>query len=434
MPRTSEAEPEIHDVNPPGPVGPENNDRKDNRPSKPGGRLLPWALGGVVLLILVGGYFWLHGRNRESTDDAQVDGHIAPVSSKVSGSVLQVLVEPNQHVKTGQTLVRLDPRDYQAKVDQARAALAAAVAQANAAKAAVPLTRATTSSGTSGAAARVAAAQAQFEQTQIAARQAATSGIAAAQAEVTRAEANSRKAQADLDRMRPLAAKEEISRQQFDTFVAAAQVAAAQLRSAQEQLNFARQGAERAGAEAQAAQARVLQARASLQESRAGQQQVQVSAAQSESANAAIAQARANLAAAELNLSYCDIVAPMDGVVTQKSVEPGQMLQPGQGLMTVVPLSDVWVTANFKETQLANVHPGQRAEIKIDMYGKRIPGRVHSIAGTTGARSSLLPPENATGNFVKVVQRIPVKIVLDSLPGGIVLRPGMNVDATILTK
>jgi len=136
MPRTSEAEPEIHDVNPPGPVGPENNDRKDNRPSKPGGRLLPWALGGVVLLILVGGYFWLHGRNRESTDDAQVDGHIAPVSSKVSGSVLQVLVEPNQHVKTGQTLVRLDPRDYQAKVDQARAALAAAVAQANAAKAA----------------------------------------------------------------------------------------------------------------------------------------------------------------------------------------------------------------------------------------------------------------------------------------------------------
>jgi membrane fusion protein (multidrug efflux system) len=436
MPRTSEFEPEIQETEPREPARPANDPGRpeQRRPPKPKRKMLPWALGGLALLILVGGFFWLHGRNRESTDDAQVDGHIAPVSSKISGSVLKVLVDYNQPVKAGQTLVELDPRDYQAKVDQAKAALAAAVAQANAAQSAVPLTRATTASGTSGASAQVAAAQAQFEQSQIAARQAATSGIASAQAELNRAEANSRKAQADLDRMRQLAAKEEISRQQFDAYVAAAQVAAAQLRSAQEQLNFARQGAERAGAEAQAAQARVLQARASLQESRAGQQQVQVTTAQAASAAAAIQQARANLAAAELNLSYCTITAPLDGVVTQKNVETGQILQPGQALMTVVPLHDVWVTANFKETQLANVRPGQRAEIKVDMYGQRIAGRVDSISGTTGARSSLLPPENATGNFVKVVQRIPVKIVFDNLPQGIVLRPGMNVDATILTK
>jgi membrane fusion protein (multidrug efflux system) len=428
MPRTSEVESDIQEREPREP------DRPERRPAKPKKNLLPWGLGALAVLLLVAGYFWLHGRNRESTDDAQVDGHIAPVSSRVSGSVLEVLVDYNQHVKAGQTLVRLDPRDFQAKVDQAKAALAAAVAQANAAKSTVPLTRATTTSGTTGAEAQVAAAQAVFEQSQIAARQATTSGIATAQAAVNEAEANARKAQADLDRMRQLAAKEEISRLQFDTYVAAAQVASAQLKSAQEQLNAARQAAERAGAEAQAAQARVLQARASLQESRAGQQQVQVNVAQAASAGASIEQAKANLEAAELNLSYCTITAPMDGVVTQKNVEPGQMVQPGQGLMTVVPLNNVWVTANFKETQLANVHPGQRAEIKVDMYGTRIQGRVDSISGTTGARSSLLPPENASGNFVKVVQRIPVKIVFDSLPQGIVLRPGMNVDATILTK
>jgi membrane fusion protein (multidrug efflux system) len=234
--------------------------------------------------------------------------------------------------------------------------------------------------------------------------------------------------------MRPLIAKQEISQQQFDAYMAAADVAAAQLRAAQEQLTGARQTAQNARDAARAAQARVQQAQAGLQESRANQQQVGVTEARSKSAAAAIQQARANLAAAELNLSYTTIVAPMDGEVTNKSVEPGQIVQPGQGLMTIVPLRDVWVTANFKETQLARVQPGQRAEIKVDMYSRTIPGRVDSIAGATGARTSLLPPENATGNFVKVVQRIPVKIVFDRLPDGVVLRPGMNVEATIITR
>ncbi len=176
------------------------------------------------------------------------------------------------------------------------------------------------------------------------------------------------------------------------------------------------------------------QARAALAQSRASQRQVTVSAAQAASADAAIQQARANLEAAELQLSYTTITAPIDGQVTRKTVEVGQIVQPGQGLMTIIPLHDVWVTANFKETQLADVRPGQKAEVKVDMYGRKVVGRVDSIAGATGARLSLLPPENATGNFVKVVQRIPVKIVFDALPSGVVLRPGMNVEATIFTQ
>ena len=398
------------------------------------GRLKLYGLFALLILGAVAFFFWWHGRNRESTDDAQVDGHIAPISAKVSGSVLQVLVDINNQVKPGQVLVRLDPRDYQARVDQLKAALAAAEAQANAAQVNVPLVRATTSTGTSGAAAQVAGAQADYQRALTAATQAETSGVAAAQANVAQAQANNRKSQADLARMRPLIAKEEISKQQFDAYVAAADVAAAQLRQAQEQLVGARQTAQNARDAARSAAAKVQQTQAGLQESRANQQQVNVSAAQAKSASAAIQQARANLAAAELELSYTTIVAPMEGEVTNKSVEPGQIVQPGQGLMTVVPLHDVWVAANFKETQLANVHPGQRAEVHVDMYSQTIPGRVDSIAGATGARTSLLPPENATGNFVKVVQRIPVKIVFDSLPQDVVLRPGMNVDVTILTK
>ena len=403
-------------------------------PPKSRGKLLKFGIPALLVLVIVGVIFWLHGRNRESTDDAQVDGHIAPISPRVAGSVLEVLVHDNMPVKAGDVLVKLDPRDYQAKVDQLQAALAAAESMVNAAQATVPLTRSTTASGTSGAAAAVASAQAQLEQAQVAAEEAATSGVAAAEANVRSAEANNQRAQADLNRMQALVAKQEISQQQFDTYRAGAQVAAAELQAAQQQLAGAHQKAANARAAASAAGAHVQQANAALEQSRAGQQQVNVSAAQEKSAAANTLQARANLAAAQLQLSYTTITAPIDGVVTEKNVEPGQMLQPGQAIVTIVPLQDVWVTANFKETQLAGVHPGDRAEVKVDMYGQTIPGRVDSIAGATGARLSILPPENATGNFVKVVQRIPVKIVFDKLPEGVVLRPGMNVDATILTK
>src|SRR5574340_367133 len=400
----------------------------------PRGKIWGILLLGAVIVAAAATWFWLHSRNRVSTDDAQVDGHIAPISAKISGSVLDVLVDNNWHVKPGQVLARIDPGDYQARVDQAAAALALAESQARAAQIGVPLTEATTTSGTAGAAAQVATAEAEYNRARIAADQAGTSEVQAARANVTAAQANNERAQADLARMRPLAAKAEISQQQFDAFVAAARVAEAQLRAVRERLTATEQAAQNARAAAQAAGSRVQAARAALEQSRAGQQQVKVSAAQASSAQAAVQQARANLAAAQLQLGYTTIMAPMEGVVTRKTVEPGQIVQPGQGLMTIIPLHDVWVTANFKETQLADVRPGQRAEVDIDMYGRTVEGRVDSIAGATGARLSLLPPENATGNFVKVVQRIPVKIVFDKLPESVVLRPGMNVNATILTK
>lgn len=392
-------------------------------------------MGAVLLLAAAGVFLWMRSLGHVSTDDAQVDGHIDPLSAKISGNVAAVLVDDNQEVKQGQTLVRIDPRDYQAKLDQAQAALTFAESQAKAAGVNVPLTRETTLSSTSGAEAQLSGAEAQYEQAQLDYQRASTADIAVARANVNTAQANYDRAQADLNRMQPLVEKAEISRLQYDSYVAAARMAESELQAAKDKLTAATQDAETKKAAAVSAQARVAQARSSVTESKANQQQVNVRTADVASAQANIAQARANLETAQLNLSYATIVAPIDGVVTKKSVEVGQNIQPGQGLLMIVPLQDVWVTANFKETQLADVHAGQRAEVKADLGGKTYSGHVDSIAGATGSRMSLLPPENATGNYVKVVQRIPVKIVLDPIPGGNhVLRPGMNVDATIYTK
>ncbi|HEY7389207.1 MAG TPA: HlyD family secretion protein, partial [Bryobacteraceae bacterium] len=255
-----------------------------------------------------------------------------------------------------------------------------------------------------------------------------------ARANAAAAQAQYEKAQADLNRMRPLVAKEEISKQQFDSFTAAERVAESQLRAAQQGLIAAQRDAETKHAAVLSAQAGVQQAQAGLESARANQGQVKIQAAQASSAAASVQQAKANLAAAELQLSYTTITAPMDGVVTKKTAEVGQIVQQGQGLMTIVPLHDVWVTANYKENQLANVRVGQKAEIEADVNGRSYQGHVDSIAGATGARMSLLPPENATGNFVKVVQRVPVKIVFDNLPKDAMLVPGMSVQATILTE
>jgi membrane fusion protein (multidrug efflux system) len=390
-------------------------------------------LGGGLIVALVAAGFWLHYRYRISSDDAQVDGDIFPMSAKVFGSVLEVPVRDNQQVKAGDVLVRIDPRDLQAKVDQEKAALALAESQSQAARVTVPMTRDTTHSGTTGMSAALGTAEAQVAQADAAVAQANTDRVIAS-SNLAAAEASNDKAQADLARMRPLVDKAEISRQEFDSYTAAAKVTAAQLKAAQDRVQFSEQGITTARAAADAARARVQQMRAEVAQSTAGERQVLVSSAQAVSAGAHVAEARANLAAAELNLGYTTIAAPVDGVVTKKSVEPGQIVQPGQSLMAIIPLKGVWVTANFKETQLAGVHAGQPAEVDVDMYGRTIKGRVDSIAGGTGARLSLLPPENATGNFVKVVERIPVKIVFDSLPDGVTLRPGMNVDATIITK
>jgi len=393
------------------------------------------AAGVAVALALVAAGLLVHYRNRISTDDAEVDGHVVPIASKIYGTVSEVLILDNQAVKAGQVLVRIDPRDNQARLDQAKAALELAEAQARAAGVGVPLTRETTESVTSGADSQLVAAQANYDRARFSFEKDSIAELAVARANVATRQASQDRAQADLARMKPLVAKGEISQQQYDAYLAAARVAASELDASNEKLVSAGKGAEIARASMLAAKAQVEQARAMLQQAVANHKQVSIREADRASADAMVAKARADLEAAQLQFSYTTIVAPSDGVVTRKSVEAGQIVQPGQGLFALIPLSDIWVTANFKETQLAKVRPGQKAEIDVDMYGRTFTGTVDSVAGATGARLSLLPPENATGNYVKIVQRIPVKILLDPVPTDqAILRPGMNVEATIITK
>src|SRR5882762_7650360 len=365
--------------------------------------------GGFVLLALAVGLF-LYYRNRESTDDAQVDGHITQISSKVYGRVAEVLVHDNEAVKAGQVMVKLDPRDLQAAVDQAAAQLALAESEARSAGVDVPRTQLNTQSGTSSADAQLAGAQADLMSAQSTYDQARTSDLAWAQDNIEKSKANAQLAQADLERYRPLMQKGEISKQQFDAAQANADATASALKADQEKLAQAQRGVEIAKAQLDAAKARVDQARAGIISARADTKQVVMRQADAQGKIAKVQQARAALQAAQLNVEYTTLLAPVDGVVTHKQVEVGQIVQQGQGLMVIVPLQDVWVTANFKETQLRAMKPGQKAEVKVDTYDKTFSGHVDSIAGATGAVLSLLPPENATGNYVKVVQRVPVKI------------------------
>jgi len=392
------------------------------------------VLGGLVLLAaLVGLLLYYH--NRETTDDAQVDGHITPIASKIYGRVAEVLVTDNQPVKAGQILVRIDPRDYQASLDQARAAVALAESDAASAGVDVPRTRENVASGTSSADAQLAGAVAALESAQVTYDQARTSDLAWAQANIEKSKANAELGQADLARYKPLLDKGEISKQQYDAAKANADATASALRADQEKLAQAQRAVDIARAQLTAAAARVEQAKAGVSSARADVRQISMRTSDAQGKIAKVQSARASLAAAELNLSYTEVVAPVDGVATHKQVEPGQIVQQGQGLLVVVPLQDVWVTANFKETQLRKMRAGQKAFVHVDTYGETFPGHLDSIAGATGAVLSLLPPENATGNYVKVVQRIPVKIVLDPIPPEkAILRPGMNVDATILTE
>jgi len=401
--------------------------------ANPKTRRLVFAGGFVVLAMLVG--LFLYYRDRESTDDAQVDGHITAISSKVYGRVAEVLVNDNQEVKAGQILVKLDPRDYQAALDQAKAQLALAESDAKSAGVDVPRTQLNTQSGTSTADAQLAGAQAELMSAETTYDQAKTSDLAWAQANVEKSKANAALAQADLERYTPLLQKGEISKQQFDAAKANADATASGLKADQEKLAQAQRGIEIAKSQLDAAKARVQQAQAGIVSAKADTKQVLMRQADAQGKIAKVEQARAAVDAAQLNLEYATVVAPVDGVATHKQVEVGQNVQQGQGLMVVVPLRDVWVTANFKETQLRSMKPGQKAEVKVDTYGKTFSGHVDSIAGATGAVLSLLPPENATGNYVKVVQRVPVKIVLDPIPQEkAVLRPGMNVVATVISN
>ncbi|MGB7188688.1 MAG: HlyD family secretion protein [Acidobacteriaceae bacterium] len=379
-------------------------------------------IGLVAVAIVVGLLFWWHSTYYEDTDDAQVNGHIIQLSARIAGHVVKVNVDENQYVDAGTVIAQLDPRDYQTAVEQDQANLASAEAAYEAARVNVPVIHINTGSTLSSANAGLSGAQASVIQSQ---RQ-----LEAAKAAVAQAKANSIKSQLDLERYTPLVEKDVISRQQYDATVATAAGNKAALAQAQANL----QGAE---AGVRIAQDRVNEAKASLSTAHTGPQQVAIQKAKADEAAAMVQQAQAKLDQAKLNLGYTKIIAPEAGIITRKSVEVGQNVSAGQNMMTLVSLVHIWVTANFKETQLDNMRAGQPVTIGVDAYGGRTyDGKITQIGGATGSVLSLFPPENATGNYVKVVQRVPVRIDFTN-PKQIanhLLRPGMSVEPKVRVK
>jgi membrane fusion protein (multidrug efflux system) len=416
----------------------QQQERKTQAPRSSGlWRAMKWVVVPLVLIgLAVGGFlYWSYSSVHESTDDAQIDGHIYPVGAMVDGTVTEVLVDNNQYVEKGAILARIDAAPFQAVLDKARGDLGEAVAVAKQNRAGVPIVSANTSTQLTGAEsavveqnAKIATAQREVE--------AATARLTTAEAREREVRANAGKAASDLERMKPLVAKEEISRQQYDAVVSADSAAKAATDSAAGQVHEARQGVMVAEAKLAQERAHMTEVRANVDAAKTGPQQVAASQARVESAGAQIQQKEAALRSAQIMLDYTVIRAPVSGMVSQRSVQPGQTVTRGQNLISVVPLDDLWVTANFKESQLANMRAGQPVEIEVDAYGgKKFTGKVDSIAAATGARFSLLPPENATGNYVKVVQRLPVKIVFDKgQDPDHRLRPGMSVSPTVTTK
>ncbi|HEY3628213.1 MAG TPA: HlyD family secretion protein [Terracidiphilus sp.] len=376
----------------------------------------------VAILIVAGLALWWHSTFTEDTDDAQVNGHLIQVSSRIAGQVRKVYVDENQQVKKGDPIVDLDPRDFQVAVENAKAALASAQANALAANVAVPLTTINVGSALTAATSDVSGSHAQVLQAQ--------QQQQAAHARVLQAQANNAKAQADLERYKPLVEKDVISKQQYDGAVAAAAAAAASVQDAL--------ASEQAATEAvRVARDRETGSQASLKYAQTAPQQVAAQNAKAKQAEAQVQQAQAQLDQAMLNLSYTKITAPEDGIITRKSVEINQNISVGQNLLTLVSLDDIWVTANFKETQLRHMTAGQPVEIQVDATGKSYHGKVTQIGGATGSVLSLFPPENATGNYVKVVQRIPVRIDFTDLahedPNHL-LRPGLSVEPNVRVK
>ena len=357
-----------------------------------------WIILGVLVVVVVGGLFlWHYLSGFESTDDAQVDVHLYPVSARISGYVQAVHVGDNQWVQQGDTLVEIDPKDYQVAQAKAQANLETAEASARALNIDVPVSSVDTAS------------QLKFTSSDIENAKAAIAAgekqVAAAQARILEAEAQNVKAQDDVQRYHLLLVKDEVPKQTYDYAVAAAQTDTAAVAAAK---------ADEATAEQNVAEARsrLVEAIARNESAQAGPQRVASTQARALSAVADVAQKRADLAQAELNLGYTKIPAPVTGEVT-KTVVVGLNVDPGEQMLTVVPLDQVWITANFKETQLKHMRVGQKAEVVLDSNGRTYHGHVDSIAGGTGPIFSLLPPENATGNYVKIVQRVPVKIVLE---------------------
>ena len=391
------------------------------------------AIAVVVLAAIIGFFVW-HSSGRQSTDDAQVDGHITQVSSRVGGRILELHVQDNQFIEAGALIVDIDPRDYQVAVDRARAELADAQANAAAATSGIPITEVSTVTGTRSASGGLEEAQAGvgIAESQI---EASRAQLVAAQAHQREREATATRTARDVERLKGLVAKEEIPQQQYDAAVAAADAARAAADASKSDVLAAQAAIGVAEQRARQSRGTAAQAQAAVQATRTAPQQLKVTQARAAMAAARVKQAESALAQAELNLERTRITAPASGVINKKSIEVGQVIQPGQPLLALVSQDDLWVTANFKETQLKDLRPGQKATVSVDAVGKEFDAHVDSIAPATGARFSLLPPENATGNYVKVVQRVPVKIVLE--PGQDPehrLRPGMSATPTVRTS
>jgi len=380
---------------------------------------LAMIVGGIVVLV-AGFFLWRYLGSYESTDDAQIDGHLNAISTRVSGHVVKLLVKDNQYVEAGTALVEIDPRDYEVAVSRARAAYQDALATAESLQVNVPITNVNTGSQLSNAQADVEGGRAGVA--------VARQQLEAARAQLEQAIANDIKAQNDVGRYKQLVDKQEISHQQYDQAVAAARSSAAGVAAARASVAAAEQ-------QVAQAQARVLQAEAGLRSAGTAPQQLASVRSRAQAAQAQAQQKKAELEQALLNLQYTRLVAPVNGVVSNRTVEVGQNVQIGQELMKIINLDDIWITANFKDSQFRLMRPGQRATISVDAYGKKYNGHVESIAGASGALFSLLPPENATGNYVKVVQRVPVKIIFD--PGETkehILRPGMSVEPKVWVR
>ncbi|HXX56269.1 MAG TPA: HlyD family secretion protein [Candidatus Nitrosotalea sp.] len=394
--------------------------------------LNPLVKAAILLVLVLAAVAWYIFTGSVTTDDAQVDCHITAVAPQVPGYVVKLYFDDNTPVKEGDTLLLIDPRPYEAEVQRTKAALDFAQAQADSAKLQIGLIRETTTNSTSSASAQKDSDAADYTSSQAQLEQSATANLQVAQANVAAKRATSERAQSDLARYTPLLATGDVSKYQYDAVEASARVAKSELDAAEQQLSAAQQAVDIARANARSAQARLSRSQSQFLETKARERQIPITEATYKSALAAVERAKAELQQAELNLAYTHITAPISGQITQRSVDLGQYVSPGQLLFTIVPLTQVYVTANFKETQMAKVVPGQRVRLRVDTYSEDFEGVVDSIAGATGSRQALLPPQNATGNFIKVVQRIPVKILVKpSRNPHLVLRPGMNVEATI---
>jgi membrane fusion protein (multidrug efflux system) len=379
----------------------------------------------VIVAVLVAGWFWWDSRHWEDTDDAEIDGHIYPINARVAGQVIKVNYDDGQVVRKGDVLVQVDPTDFQVAVERAKADYLDSQAQAQAAQYGVPVQSVGSVSSIRSASADMDSAQAGVA--------ASRKQVDAAQQQVVEAKANAVKLNKDVERYQQLLGRREISQQQFDAAVAAATAENATVSAREAELLVAQ-------SQVKVAESRIEQANAELKNAHATPNVVAATKARAESADAQALRYKAALDQAQLNLGYTTIVAPVDGVVGKRSVQVGDNIAVGQDLMAIVPLNDVWVTANFKETQLSHMQPGQPVRIKVDTYGgRKWNGHVTSIGGATGAKYSLLPPENATGNYVKVVQRIPVRIDFDGndkpdFNHDGLLRVGMSVDPEVKVR